>query len=94
MVWSYTILLILYYTILEMEKYDTLMNATSFVCIAFAVLLMNDELLQRLAGKRGSVRPVVPRTANTSSPLNYHSPPAEVEAWLTTKGFSQQLSVH
>eukprot|EP00064_Thunnus_orientalis_P016476 superscaffoldBa00003279_g16542 len=55
------------------------------------VLIMNDELLQRLAGKRSSGRPlVVPRTADTSSPLNYHSPPAEVEAWLTAKGFSQQ----
>ncbi|TKS91810.1 Epidermal growth factor receptor kinase substrate 8-like protein 1 [Collichthys lucidus] len=55
------------------------------------VLIINDELLQRLAEKRGSIRPpVVPRTADTSTPLNYHSPPAEVEAWLTTKGFSQQ----
>ncbi|KAM3598000.1 uncharacterized protein V6R79_012264 [Siganus canaliculatus] len=57
------------------------------------VQIMNDELLQRLAGKRGSVRPVVPRTADTSAPLNYQSPPAEVEAWLNTKGFSQQ-TVH
>lgn len=55
------------------------------------VLIMNDELLQRLAGKRGSVRPVVvPRTPDTSVPLNYHSPSAEVEAWLASKGFSQQ----
>ncbi|XP_018528243.1 epidermal growth factor receptor kinase substrate 8-like protein 1a [Lates calcarifer] len=55
------------------------------------VLIMNDELLQRLAGKRDSVRPlVVPRAADTSAPLNYHSPPAEVEAWLTAKGFNQQ----
>ncbi|XP_040013250.1 epidermal growth factor receptor kinase substrate 8-like protein 1a isoform X2 [Xiphias gladius] len=55
------------------------------------VLIMNDELLQRIAGRRGSGRPlVVPRTADTSAPLNYHSPPAEVEAWLNTKGFSQQ----
>lgn len=61
-----------------------------FVCIIFAVLIMNDELLQRLAEKRGSVRRVVPRTADTSVPLNYHSPSAEVEAWLTSKGFSQQ----
>ncbi|XP_075937104.1 epidermal growth factor receptor kinase substrate 8-like protein 1a [Anarhichas minor] len=51
---------------------------------------VNDELLQRLARKSNSVRPlVVPRTADTT-PLNYHSPSAEVEAWLTTKGFSQQ----
>ncbi|XP_053194292.1 epidermal growth factor receptor kinase substrate 8-like protein 1a [Scomber japonicus] len=55
------------------------------------VLIMNDELLQRLAGKRGSARPlVVPRAADTSDPLNYHSPPAEVETWLTAKGFSQE----
>uniref|UniRef100_UPI0037E8B71E epidermal growth factor receptor kinase substrate 8-like protein 1a n=1 Tax=Semicossyphus pulcher TaxID=241346 RepID=UPI0037E8B71E len=55
------------------------------------VLIMNDELLQRLAGKRGSTRPlVVPRAADTSTPLNYHSPSTEVEAWLTAKGFSQQ----
>ncbi|KAG7243677.1 hypothetical protein INR49_011234 [Caranx melampygus] len=55
------------------------------------VLIMNDELLQRLAEKRSSVRPlVIPRTADTAAPLNYHSPPAEVEAWLTTKGFSPQ----
>lgn len=63
----------------------------SCLIIVLAVLIMNDELLQRLAGKRSSVRQlVVPRTADTSLPLNYHSPPAEVEAWLTTKGFSQQ----
>lgn len=55
---------------------------------------MNDELLKRLAEKRGSVRPVVPRTADTSAPLNYHSPPAEVEAWLVNKGFSPELSEH
>lgn len=76
-----------------LEQYDTL-TFSSFMCIAFAVLIMNDELLQRLAGKRGSVRPVPTRTADTSAPLNYHSPPDEVQTWLTTKGFSQQLSVH
>ncbi|XP_051797258.1 epidermal growth factor receptor kinase substrate 8-like protein 1a [Acanthochromis polyacanthus] len=55
------------------------------------VLLINDELLQRLAEKRDSGRPlVVPRAAETSAPLNYHSAAAEVEAWLTAKGFSQQ----
>ncbi|KAF7664504.1 hypothetical protein LDENG_00175070 [Lucifuga dentata] len=53
------------------------------------VLIMNDELLQRLAnGRSGSMRPLV--TADTSVPLNYHSQSAEVEAWLTAKGFSQQ----
>uniref|UniRef100_A0A4W6ERD8 EPS8 signaling adaptor L1a n=1 Tax=Lates calcarifer TaxID=8187 RepID=A0A4W6ERD8_LATCA len=69
-------------------------NYTLFVSVFVvfhAVLIMNDELLQRLAGKRDSVRPlVVPRAADTSAPLNYHSPPAEVEAWLTAKGFNQQ----
>uniref|UniRef100_A0A3P8TE14 EPS8 signaling adaptor L1a n=1 Tax=Amphiprion percula TaxID=161767 RepID=A0A3P8TE14_AMPPE len=55
------------------------------------VLLINDELLQRLAQRRDSVRPlVVPRAAETSAPLNYHSAAAEVKAWLTAKGFSQQ----
>ncbi|XP_078141041.1 epidermal growth factor receptor kinase substrate 8-like protein 1a [Centroberyx gerrardi] len=56
------------------------------------VLIVNDELLQRLAnGRSGSVRPlVIPRTADTAAPLNYHSPSAEVESWLTGKGFSQQ----
>ncbi|TNN83462.1 Epidermal growth factor receptor kinase substrate 8-like protein 1 [Liparis tanakae] len=52
------------------------------------VLMMNDELLQRLSEKRAPVRPtVVSRTADTS-PLSHRSPPAEVKAWLTTKGFS------
>ncbi|KAM6966989.1 epidermal growth factor receptor kinase substrate 8-like protein 1a [Tautogolabrus adspersus] len=56
------------------------------------VNVVNDELLQRLAGRKDSTRPpVAPRsTANTSTPLNYHSPAAEVEAWLNTKGFRQQ----
>ncbi|XP_059204577.1 epidermal growth factor receptor kinase substrate 8-like protein 1a [Centropristis striata] len=54
------------------------------------VLIMNDELLQRLAVKRDPVRPlVIPRTADTTTPLNYHSQHEEVEAWLTAKGFSQ-----
>ncbi|XP_053299999.1 epidermal growth factor receptor kinase substrate 8-like protein 1a isoform X2 [Pleuronectes platessa] len=55
------------------------------------VLIINDELLLRLAGRKESVRPpVVPRSLDTSTSLNYHSPPAEVEAWLTAKGFNQQ----
>uniref|UniRef100_A0A8C9Y8R6 EPS8 signaling adaptor L1a n=1 Tax=Sander lucioperca TaxID=283035 RepID=A0A8C9Y8R6_SANLU len=58
------------------------------------ILKMNDELFRRLAGKRDSVRPlVVPRTSDTSSPLNYHSSSAEVEAWLTAKGFIQSLGI-
>lgn len=55
---------------------------------------MNDELLKRLAEKRGSVVRPVPRTVDTSDPLNYRSPPAEVEAWLANKGFSPELGEH
>ncbi|XP_069005430.1 epidermal growth factor receptor kinase substrate 8-like protein 1a isoform X2 [Embiotoca jacksoni] len=55
------------------------------------VLIMNNELVQRLAQRRDSVRPpVVPRTADTSAPLNYHSPSAEVKAWLVAKGFNRE----
>ncbi|XP_072225414.1 epidermal growth factor receptor kinase substrate 8-like protein 1a [Leuresthes tenuis] len=55
------------------------------------VLIMNDELLQRLAQKRDSVhRPVVPRPSETSAPLNYQSSHAEVETWLTEKAFSPE----
>ncbi|XP_061568307.1 epidermal growth factor receptor kinase substrate 8-like protein 1a isoform X2 [Cololabis saira] len=55
------------------------------------VLIMNDELLQKLAAKKDSIRqPGVPQSPDTFAPLNYHSPSAEVEAWLTAKGFSQQ----
>ncbi|KAG1967637.1 epidermal growth factor receptor kinase substrate 8-like protein 1a isoform X1 [Pimephales promelas] len=52
-------------------------------------MLMNDELLQRLAnGRAASVRPVVINKANdTTAPLDYHSPPAEVQEWLKAKGF-------
>ncbi|XP_045569654.1 epidermal growth factor receptor kinase substrate 8-like protein 1 [Salmo salar] len=53
--------------------------------------MVNDELLQRLAnGRAGSIRPlVIPRTTDTSAPLDYHSPPAEVEGWLRGKGFTE-----
>ncbi|XP_076842937.1 epidermal growth factor receptor kinase substrate 8-like protein 1 isoform X2 [Brachyhypopomus gauderio] len=54
------------------------------------VMQVNDELLQRLTNGKGAFpRPlVIPRSADTSVPLDYHSPPAEVEAWLRGKGFS------
>ncbi|XP_077413932.1 epidermal growth factor receptor kinase substrate 8-like protein 1 [Vanacampus margaritifer] len=57
------------------------------------VLIMNDELLQRMAQKRVSdSRPplMTSRSVETSLPLNYHSSASEVEAWLQAKGFSQQ----
>ncbi|XP_060757942.1 epidermal growth factor receptor kinase substrate 8-like protein 1a isoform X2 [Neoarius graeffei] len=54
------------------------------------VMLMNNELAQRLAHERGgSVRPLVINKANdTTVPLNYQSPPDEVQKWLRGKGFS------
>ncbi|KAL0993514.1 hypothetical protein UPYG_G00108990 [Umbra pygmaea] len=53
--------------------------------------MTNEELYQRLANSRpGSVRPlVIPRTAETSAPLDFQSPPAEVEDWLRGKGFTE-----
>ncbi|KAM4534841.1 epidermal growth factor receptor kinase substrate 8-like protein 1a [Fundulus diaphanus] len=58
------------------------------------VMVMNDELLQRLAKKRNSLdRMEVPSTASILVPLNYHSPSAEVKAWLSAKGFSEN-TVH
>uniref|UniRef100_A0A8C1TQP4 Eps8 like 1a n=1 Tax=Cyprinus carpio TaxID=7962 RepID=A0A8C1TQP4_CYPCA len=59
------------------------------------VFLMNDELSRRLAnGKSASVRPVVINKANeTTAPLYYHSSQAEVQGWLTAKGFNE-YTVH
>ncbi|KAG7334804.1 hypothetical protein KOW79_001400 [Hemibagrus wyckioides] len=56
------------------------------------VMLMNNELAQRLAnGRPGSVRPlVINKASDTTVPLNYHSPPAEVQDWLRGKGFSDE----
>ncbi|XP_013878725.1 epidermal growth factor receptor kinase substrate 8-like protein 1a [Austrofundulus limnaeus] len=51
------------------------------------VLVMNDELLQRLTKQRNSVDQ---QQVDTPVPLNYHSPPAEVTTWLTANNFSQQ----
>ncbi|XP_034049820.1 epidermal growth factor receptor kinase substrate 8-like protein 1 isoform X2 [Thalassophryne amazonica] len=51
---------------------------------------VNEELLQKLTnGKANLNKPlVIPRSSDTSAPLNYHSPPEEVAEWLRTKGFS------
>nr|XP_023690511.1 epidermal growth factor receptor kinase substrate 8-like protein 1 [Paramormyrops kingsleyae] len=55
------------------------------------VMVMNDELLQRLThGKASFSRPlVIPRSSDTSAPLHYNSPSSEVEEWLRGKGFSE-----
>nr|XP_020493228.1 epidermal growth factor receptor kinase substrate 8-like protein 1 [Labrus bergylta] len=55
------------------------------------VMLVNDELLQRLTnGKSNLNKPLhIPRSAETSVPLDYHSPPDEVAQWLRGKGFSE-----
>lgn len=55
------------------------------------VMLVNDELLQRLTnGKANLNKPlVIPRSSETSVPLDYHSAPDEVAEWLRGKGFSE-----
>ncbi|KAF5903263.1 epidermal growth factor receptor kinase substrate 8-like protein 1, partial [Clarias magur] len=57
-------------------------------------MLVNNELAQRLAlGREASFRPLVINKANdTTLPLNYHSPPAEVHEWLRGKGFSDETA--
>uniref|UniRef100_A0A3B4TCT5 EPS8 signaling adaptor L1b n=1 Tax=Seriola dumerili TaxID=41447 RepID=A0A3B4TCT5_SERDU len=57
----------------------------------FSVMMVNDELLQRLTnGKANLNKPlVIPRSVETSVPLDYHSPPEEVAEWLRGKGFSE-----
>ncbi|XP_077595878.1 epidermal growth factor receptor kinase substrate 8-like protein 1 isoform X2 [Stigmatopora nigra] len=55
------------------------------------VMLVNDELLQRLtSGKASNSKPLlIPRSVETSLPLDYHSRPEEVGSWLAGKGFSE-----
>uniref|UniRef100_UPI0037E7BDDF epidermal growth factor receptor kinase substrate 8-like protein 1 isoform X2 n=1 Tax=Semicossyphus pulcher TaxID=241346 RepID=UPI0037E7BDDF len=55
------------------------------------VMLVNDELLQRLTnGKTNLNKPLhIPRSSETTVPLDYHSPPDEVAEWLRGKGFSE-----
>ncbi|XP_030195546.1 epidermal growth factor receptor kinase substrate 8-like protein 1 isoform X2 [Gadus morhua] len=53
---------------------------------------VNDELLQRLTnGRNPLTKPalVIPRSSETSAPLDYHSPPDEVASWLRGKGFTE-----
>lgn len=59
--------------------------------LIFSVMLVNDELLQRLTnGKANLNKPlVIPRSSETSVPLDYHSAPDEVAEWLRGKGFSE-----
>ncbi|KAM8836991.1 LOW QUALITY PROTEIN: epidermal growth factor receptor kinase substrate 8-like protein 1 [Spinachia spinachia] len=55
------------------------------------VMMMNDELLQRLTNGKSTLNKhlVIPRSSETSVPLDYHSPPEEVAEWLHGKGFSE-----
>ncbi|XP_041672143.1 epidermal growth factor receptor kinase substrate 8-like protein 1 isoform X2 [Cheilinus undulatus] len=55
------------------------------------VMMVNDELLARLTnGKANLNKPLnIPRSSETTVPLNYHSPPDEVAEWLRGKGFSE-----
>ncbi|XP_070401648.1 epidermal growth factor receptor kinase substrate 8-like protein 1 isoform X2 [Nothobranchius furzeri] len=55
------------------------------------VMMVNDELLQRLTnGKASMSKPlIIQRASETSVPLDFHSPPEEVAGWLKGKGFSE-----
>lgn len=54
-------------------------------------MLVNHELLDRLTnGKASLSKPlVIHRSADTTIPLDYSSPPDEVAEWLRGKGFSE-----
>ncbi|KAJ0060194.1 hypothetical protein NL108_004055, partial [Boleophthalmus pectinirostris] len=51
---------------------------------------VNEELLQRLTNGKANLNKllVIPRSTETSVPLDYHSPPEEVAEWLRGKGFT------
>ncbi|XP_028331644.1 epidermal growth factor receptor kinase substrate 8-like protein 1 isoform X2 [Gouania willdenowi] len=55
------------------------------------VMMVNDELLHKLTnGKANLNKPLfIPRSSDTSVPLDYHSPSEEVAEWLRGKGFSE-----
>ncbi|CAL8305108.1 unnamed protein product [Lota lota] len=56
------------------------------------VMQVNDELLQRLTNGKTHLNKailVIPRSSETSAPLDYHSPPDEVASWLKGKGFTE-----
>ncbi|KAL4658280.1 epidermal growth factor receptor kinase substrate 8-like protein 1 isoform X1 [Arapaima gigas] len=57
------------------------------------VMMMNDELLGKLARKKSTSGPskVERHRSSTSEPLNYKSTPREVEKWLRSKGFSERV---
>lgn len=64
---------------------------TLITSLLFLAMLVNDELLQRLTNGKTNLNKtlVIPRAADTSVPLDYHSPPDEVADWLRGKGFSE-----
>lgn len=87
----------------ELTDFLTLMLYSQISCLYYwflvspllmldlSVMLVNDELLQRLTnGKTSLNKPLhIPRSTETSAPLDYHSPPDEVADWLRGKGFSE-----
>lgn len=73
------------YSLAAVQCDHSLYNAIS------PVMMVNDELLQRLTNKKTSLNKplVIHRSSETSVPLDYHSPPEEVAEWLQGKGFSE-----
>lgn len=58
---------------------------------ASQISVMNDELLLRIASGRTAPQRAlhIPRSAETSAPLDYDSPPSEVRDWLEAKRFNE-----